>query len=160
MPIKFGDFVFTLKSGILIPILVLIPNFVWVVLPKVKSTVSPSEPLLLTIFENMGRFATLLIPLFYAIQWQKKYAILILTLMGTALLIYYIAWGRYFFNGRSPQWMSKPLFGIPLPLATAPILIFILSSYILGSWWMLLASLVFGFAHIWISTLTLKSETI
>ncbi len=125
------------------------------ILPKADNVTSESEPLVLTILENIGRFATLLIPLFYSIQWQKKVAAPVLILMGIALLVYYVAWGRYFFNGRDLAWMSKPLFGIPLPLATAPILFFVLSSYLLGSWWMLIASLVFGVAHIWISTLSL-----
>ncbi len=157
MSISIGNFISIIKSGIIIPILILIPNFVWMVLPKVKSTTSQNEPLVLTIAENVGRFAALLIPLFFSIHWHKKYSLPVLILMGIALLIYYIAWGRYFLKESDPAWMSKPLFGIPLPLATSPILFFILSSYILDSWWMFCASLVFGIAHIWISAVTLRS---
>lgn len=155
LTLTIGKLTLTIKSGIFIPILVLIPNLIWMILPKAAVNAAKSEPLTLTIIENIGRLATLILPLFYAIQWQKKYAILVLILMGIALLIYYIAWGRYFINGGDPVWMSKPLLGIPLPLATAPIAFFMLSSYLLGSWWMLIASLLFGTAHIWISALSL-----
>ena len=155
MVISFGKIFITIRSGILIPFLVLIPNILWMVLSTKGSDSITEEPILLTIIENIGRIATLILPLFYSINWQKKNSIPVLAIMGIALLIYYVAWGRFFLNGRTSDLLSKPLFGIPLPLALAPVLFFIFSSYILDSWWMFAASVIFGTAHIWISILTL-----
>ncbi len=143
-----------IKSGIIVPILVLIPNLVWMILPKGDAGNASQEPIILTVIENVGRFACILIPVFYSIQWYKKFSLPVLIIMGISLLVYYVAWLRYFTGGREAALMSKPLLGIPLPLATAPILFFLLSSYLLDSWWMFAASIVFGTAHIWISATT------
>ena len=144
-----------IKPGILIPFLILIPNILWMIFPTTDSGEVKKEPILLTIIENIGRIATLIIPVFYSINWQKKISVPVLVMMGITLMIYYVAWGRFFLNGRTSDYLSKPLFGIPLPLALAPILFFMLSAYILDSWWMFIASLIFGVAHIWISVMTL-----
>lgn len=154
MIIRLGDFNITINSGIIFPLLILIPNLVWMIMPKPESIPTSEEPVLLTIIENIGRFATLLIPLFYAVQWQKKFTIPVLAVMTILLLIYYSAWMRYFIHQREVEWLSKSLFGIPLPLAVAPSLFFILSSYLLDSWWMLAASVLFGISHVWITYLT------
>ena len=151
----FDNLHLTLKSGILIPLLVMLPNVVWMLVPKADAATPPPEPLLLTILENLGRFATLILPFFFSLDMHKKFSTPVMIGMGLAMAVYYACWIRYFTGGRTAALLGAPFLGIPIPMAVAPIAFLILSSYLMGSWWMFGASLLFGVAHIWISALTL-----
>ena len=94
----------------------------------------------------------LAVPFFYSLDVRRTYSTLALAGMALALTVYYSAWVRYFAGGGSPELLSAPLVGIPSPLALAPIAFLILSSYVLRSWWMLGASVVFGALHVWVAT--------
>ncbi len=155
MNLTFGDVNITIKSGALIPLLIMLPNVVWMIMPKADASQPTSEPLWLTIMENVGRFATLILPFFFSLDLNRKFSTPVAIGMGAALAVYYVCWIRYFAGGRSPELLGAPFFGIPQPLAVAPIAFFALSSYLMGSWWMFAASVLFGVAHIWISALTL-----
>ncbi len=155
MHLTFGSLSITLKSGALIPLLIMLPNLVWMLAPKVKADKQTAEPLLLTIVENVGRLATLILPFFFALDVHKKFSIPVLIAMGLALAVYYGCWLRYFAGGRTAALLGAPFLGIPLPMAVSPITFLVLSSYLMGSWWMFGAALLFGVAHIWISALTL-----
>jgi hypothetical protein len=78
-----------------------------------------------------------------------------LVIVCLALALYYAAWIRYFAAGRTAVLMGAPMLGIPLPLAVAPTVLLIASSYLLGSWPMLAEAVWFGATHIWVSALTL-----
>ncbi len=155
MHLTFGNLSITIKSGALIPLLIMLPNVAWMVLSKTDAGKQIPEPLLLTILENVGRFATLILPFFFSLDMNKKLSLPVAIGMGLALAVYYACWIRYFVGGRSAALLGAPFLGIPIPVAIAPIAFLILSSYLMGSWWMLGVSLLFGVAHIWISALTL-----
>ena len=142
------------KSGVITPLLLMLPNVAWMLLAKPAAGSKGSVPLALTIAENVARVAVLALPFFYSLDLKKKYSTLALAGMALALTVYYSAWGRYFIGGGSPELLSAPLVGIPSPLAFAPIAFLIISSYMLDSWWMLGASVVFGALHVWVSAVT------
>ena len=142
------------KSGVIIPLLLMLPNVAWMLLATPAAGSKGSVPLALTIAENVARVAVLALPFFYSLDLKKKYSTLALAGMALALTVYYSAWGRYFIGGGSPELLSAPLVGIPSPLAFAPIAFLIISSYMLDSWWMLGASVVFGALHVWVSAVT------
>lgn len=155
MNITPGNLKFVLKSGALIPLLVMLPNIVWMILPKPAAVQQTAEPLALTIVENIGRIAILVVPFFYALDWKKPLSVPVLIAMGLALALYYAAWIRYFSGGMTAELFRAPLLGIPLPLALAPVAFLLLSSYLMGSWIMFGSALLFGVAHIWVSAITL-----
>lgn len=155
MHLTLGNLSITIKSGALIPVLLMLPNVLWMLLPEVAGDRRASGPLFLTIAENGGRIAILLLPFFYSLDLNRKFSTLTLIGMGLALAIYYTSWVRYLAGGRAPELFRAPLLGIPLPLATAPVLFVVLASYLMGSWLMFGASILFGVAHIWVSALTL-----
>jgi hypothetical protein len=70
--------------------------------------------------------------------------------MPVFLSLYYIAWLRHFIGGSHQIDLGRRLF-VPLPLAVYPSLFLICSSYLLSSIPMLMFSLVFAIAHIWVS---------
>lgn len=151
----FDNISLTLKSGALIPLLIMLPNVVWMFVPKTNAGTPPPEPLFLTILENLGRFATLILPFFFSLDLRKPLSTPVIIGMGLALAVYYACWLRYFTGGRTAALLGAPFLGIPLPMAVTPIAFLVLSSYLMGSWWMFGASILFGVAHIWISALTL-----
>jgi hypothetical protein len=155
MTLTLGSLSITIKSGALIPVLLMIPNVVWMLVPTSDQSEQASVPIFLTIVENAGRVAVLILPFFFSLDVNKKFSTLALVGIGLALAIYYVSWIRYFVGGRSAELLGEPLLGIPVPMAVAPAVFLVLSSYLMGSWSMLGASIMFGIAHIWVSALSL-----
>lgn len=155
MNIYLGSLQFILHSGAVIPVLVMLPNVIWMTLPKKAAAEPGKEPLWLTIVENIGRVAILVIPFFYDLDFHRPLALPVAIGMSLALMLYYACWARYFAKGRKAELLSAPFLGIPLPLAVAPVALLLLSAYLMGSWWMLGAALLFGAAHLWVSALML-----
>jgi hypothetical protein len=143
----------SLKSGVVVPVLLMLPNIVWMLLPKLAMGSKASVPLALSIAENVARVVVLALPFFLTIQMAKKYSTLTVVGMTLALTLYYTAWARYFAGGNAVALLSAPLLGIPSPLAFAPIVFLILSSYLMHSWWMLAAATIFGALHVWVSAI-------
>jgi hypothetical protein len=144
-----------IKSGAIIPVLIMLPNIIWFALPHPATSDNTSIPLVLNIAENAGRIAILIIPFFYSLTLKRRFSLLALIPTSVALMLYYAAWIRYFTGGQTALLMGASFIGIPLPLAVAPTVLLLFSSYLLGSWPMLVASIWFGVAHIWVSALTL-----
>ena len=155
MKLTLGGISVTIKSGALIPVLLMIPNVMWMLSPKVDAGEQVPDPLFLAIVENAGRAAVFILPFFYSLDLNKKHSKLVMIGMGLALTIYYATWIRYFVGGGLAELLSAPFLGIPLPMAAAPIVFLILSSYLMGSWLMFGASILFGSAHVWVSAISL-----
>ena len=142
-----------IKSGIIIPVLIMVPNIFHYLKIRNKSDVpssNKSAPTLIKIIENIGRLGILITPLFYSLNLDNSFSIYFLVLSLLFLLLYYVAWLRYFMSGSNQIDLRKSLL-IPLPLAVYPSLYFICSSYLLSSIPMLISSLVFAIGHIWVS---------
>jgi len=155
MNISFGNFHVTINSGAWVPFLLMLPNAAWMILPKGDAGTPVAEPISLTIAERIGLFAVLAVPFFYPLDLNKKLSAPVLAVMGLALAVYYFCWMRYFLGGQSSGLLGAPFLGLPLPMAVAPVILLVLSSYLMGSWVMFGASVLFGIAHIWVSALTL-----
>jgi hypothetical protein len=155
MTLTLGGLSITIKSGALIPVLFMIPNVVWMLVPKSDQGEQVSVPFSLTIVENAGRVAVLVLPFFFSLDMNKEFSRPALIGMGLVLTIYYVSWVRYFVGGRSAELLVEPILGIPVPMAVAPTVFLVLSSYLMSSWLMLGASFLFGIAHIWVSVVSL-----
>jgi hypothetical protein len=142
-----------IKSGIIIPVLIMVPNIIYYLIIRNKSDIpssNKSAPTLIKIIENIGRLGILITPLFYSLNLDNSFSIYFLLLCLLFLLLYYVAWLRYFMSGSNQIDLRKSLL-IPLPLAVYPSLSLICSSYLLSSIPMLISSLVFAIGHIWVS---------
>jgi hypothetical protein len=142
-----------IKSGIIIPVLIMVPNIIYYLIIRNKSDIpssNKSAPTLIKIIENIGRLGILITPLFYSLNLDNSFSIYFLLLCLLFLLLYYVAWLRYFMSGSNQIDLRKSLL-IPLPLAVYPSLYLICSSYLLSSTPMLISSLVFAIGHIWVS---------
>ncbi len=143
------------KSGAVIPVLILIPNILFLFMPPLTPAGRETAPLILTVAENIGRAAIVVMPLFYPLSLKNRFSKAALVLAALALLVYYAAWARYFFAGRSAELLSVPFLGIPLPMAVAPVFFLLVSAYLLSSRPVLAAALWFGIFHIWVSAITM-----
>ena len=141
------------KSGALIPVLLMLPNVAWMLFYNLDAGLRVSPPLALSIAENAGRVAVLLLPFFYSLNLKKKYSSLAMAGMAIAFAVYYGAWVRFFAGGGLAELLSAPLLGIPGPLALAPVALLILSAYLMNSWLMLSAAVCFGALHVWSSSI-------
>lgn len=145
-----------MRSGALVPILILLPNLLWMFFPprgQPRPGTGPTPWLhkLMTILEWLGRIATLVIPFFYRLEMQTTRHIVALVVMVLALLFYYAGWARYFAQGRTYDLLFKSFLGIPIPLAISPIVCFLAASVLFGSWYLALATLILAVGHLTIS---------
>lgn len=72
-------------------------------------------------------------------------------LMLLALAFYYMAWGRFYTRGRTPVLLYRPLFGVPLPLALSPVVLFLAAAVPLRALPLAVGAIVFGVAHVALS---------
>lgn len=147
--------------SIIIPVLVLAPNFVFFLKRPVNIPAKQlKEPLVFMVLERLGQLGCFLSPVFYPIKLSGISEIFGICGMGLMLLIYYIGWVRFFTRNREYRWLFYPLFSIPVPLALSPVMYFFLSSVILHSLPMLISSLILAAGHIPISLKNYKYITI
>lgn len=67
-------------------------------------------PPILTVTENVGRSAVLVLPFFFSLDLSKRFAVPTVVGMGLALTLYYASWIRYFAGGRAAALFAAPLF--------------------------------------------------
>lgn len=136
-----------IRSGIWIPILLMLPNVFWLVARKQEEPAG-GGPGVLGMTEHASRAACLVLPVFLDVEVRGGLERTVLGLMAVVLAGYYFCWGRYFAGGRATAKLWAPLLGLRLPTAVAPATVLVLSAIVLHSWWMLAASGVFGVAHV------------
>jgi hypothetical protein len=71
--------------------------------------------------------------------------------IALSLGLYYAGWIRFFSHGRDYTLLFKPMIGIPVPMAVSPVVLFLVSSLVLGSPWQAMAATVLGVGHITIT---------
>lgn len=138
-----------LRSGAIIPVLLMLPNLVWMLFYGLDPGTKAAVPLALSIAESVTRVVALALPFFYSLNVKRAWSMVLLTGMVGALAVYYLAWGQFFVGGGAVALLSAPLGAIPLPLALAPVAFLLLSSYLMSSWLMFWVSACFGTLHLW-----------
>ncbi len=133
----------------------MLPTVAWMLLPKADAGDATAVPFILTAVENVSRAVALTLPFFYSLERNRRRSTPVMIGVALALAVYYARWIRYFFRGGSPELFAAPFLGIPLPMAVAPAVSLVLSSYLMGSRLMFAASALFGVAHVWNSAIRL-----
>jgi hypothetical protein len=146
--------------GWLIPLLVLLPNALLMRFPPREkpadvSTVSLPPRLL----ERLGQVGVLVIPCFYRLRFSGAVSVGSLVAMALALVGYYLGWLRYARGGQQYALLFEPMWGIPLPMAVLPVVYFVAASALLRSWYLALATIVFGVGHLVVSENELRKTT-
>lgn len=139
----------SVKSGAMVTALLMLPNVVWMLLYPMDAGAKSAVPPALSTAESVLRFVALALPFFYTLNVKRARSTVVLMAMAAALAVYYLAWGRFFMHDGTAALLSAPMFGVPSPLAVAPVAVLLLSSYLMGSWWMFSAAASFGGLHVW-----------
>lgn len=145
--------------GLLISVVILLPNLLMVFIPPVGMPAGLSnEPIALTVAENLGRAAVFVILILFSggrIAAARADVWLVLLCVCTA--VYYALWIRYAVRGGDFSLLFRPLWGIPVPMAVFPIGVFLLAAVWMRSLPLGIAAGVFGVAHSIISLRTWAS---
>jgi hypothetical protein len=142
----------------IIPVLVILPSvsFMFLSPRNVPDPDGKRVHPVLTAAEAAGRVGTVVLPLFYPAHMDRWYEAAALGGMALCLLLYYAVWMVYYRRGRDFARLFAPLWGIPIPLAVFPSVYFLLAAVLLHAAPLLVASLVFGTAHIAVSLQTYR----
>jgi hypothetical protein len=137
--------------NLLIPLLILLPNLLFVLLPPLGMPLMEKEEAIWLYFERIGQAGVFLVPLFHmahldTVTKQAAFALMIMT-----LTVYYFCWWRFFRKKRQYTWLFQSLGIIPIPMAVMPLIYFLASAIIMDSLSMFLAVVCLGLGHLPIS---------
>ncbi|MGI6217615.1 MAG: hypothetical protein ACOYIK_08395 [Coriobacteriales bacterium] len=136
--------------GILFLAALFVPNIIWARdLPEGYEELSRGESRVLLILERVGQVLTTVAAIIFVPTDEFGWPSLAWLLVALVLMILYeIAWARYFRHGRSLGYMYAPLGPIPVPIATLPVIAFILLGIWCGSPVLVLSAAILGVGHI------------
>lgn len=142
--------------GGLVPVLILLPNLLWMAFPprgRPGGDLGPpgAHHRLMQSLEWVGRIATFVIPFFYRVDVQSTWQVVAVVVMALSLLLYYAGWARYFLRGRRYALLFESFLGVPIPLAISPIVYFLAASVLFASWYLALATVILAIGHLPIS---------
>ncbi len=134
--------------SLLIPLMILLPNLVFVRFPPTSPPARRTTNLFLNTCEAIGRFGIMVVPLFYSMRAERSYETISLIVMLAALLFYYSGWFMYLRSDRSYARLLAPMLGIPVPMAVFPCLYFFAASFVLHSILFFIFAAGFALGHI------------
>ena len=137
--------------GLIMLLMLFIPNFIWIKnQPKDYEKYSKNENKVLLAFERIGQFivtpASLIFSNFNFHGFNFWTSVLVLALLN--LVVYDIAWIRYFKSEKTMQDFYKSFLGMPLALASYPVIAFFLLGIYGGNIIMILGAVILGIGHI------------
>ncbi|MEK3683211.1 hypothetical protein [Paenibacillus sp. FSL R10-2736] len=136
-------------KGFIIPLLVLLPNLLFIFFPPRNAPDSlASTPLIFTILERAGQITCFMMPIVLGRKLAEQPLGLSAGLMAVCLLIYYICWARFYWNAREFAVLFTPWLGIPIPMAVFPAIYFMLLGFWLESWLLLIPAFLFAVGHL------------
>jgi hypothetical protein len=142
--------------GWILSLLVLAPNLLMLAFPPMQVHPPDREPsprfgVLTMLLERVGQVGCFSLPFLYSANTRDAHTLLALEFMLAALLFYWLGWARYLTQGRRFCLLLQPLWGLPLPMAVAPIAYFFAASFAFRSWFLLAAACALGIGHLAVS---------
>jgi hypothetical protein len=142
--------------NLLIPLVILLPNLLFVLLPPLTMPVLEKEKASWLVLERIGQAGVFLVPLFHMVYLDTVTKQAAFALIIMALTVYYFCWWRFFRHKRQYSWLFQPLGIIPIPMAVMPLIYFLASAIIMESLVMFLAAVCLGLGHLPISCKTYR----
>lgn len=136
--------------GLCIVIAILIPNIVYAI--KFRGIENKCTNKMMNVIEQVGRYACMLLMILHVGKTEfafRSIGAFLSYLIGNAVLIvaYWIVWVLYFI--KQSKWKS-------LTLAVVPTVIFLLSGITLQHGWLVLAAVLFGIGHMYVTWQNVK----
>lgn len=145
-----GDFGFS-YVGIIYLLMLFIPNLIWAKnMPNGYSEIVKEENKILLLFERVGQVTVTCFAVIFKDFNITDLSIWSFLLIASfvVMLLYEANWIRYFKSEHSLKDFYKSFLGIPAPLATLPVIGFLLLGIYGKVIWMIIAVLVLGVGHI------------
>jgi pimeloyl-ACP methyl ester carboxylesterase len=141
--------------GLIYLAMLLIPNGIWTKhQPKGYAEYAAKENKILLAFERVGQFiVTPTAVLFSDFNYKGwNFWLVVLGISFLMMVLYDIAWVRYFRSEKSMKDFYRGFCGMPLALATYPVFAFLLLGIYGGNILMCVGSIILGIGHIGIHT--------
>ena len=137
--------------GLIMLLMLFIPNFIWTKhQPKDYDKYVQNENKVLLAFERIGQVvvttSALIFSNFNPKGWNLWCLVLILSLLN--LVVYDLAWVRYFKSEKTMKDFYRGFLGMPLALATYPVVAFFLIGIYGGNIIMVIGAVILGIGHI------------
>lgn len=137
--------------GLIMLLMLFIPNFIWTKhQPKDYDKYVQNENKVLLAFERIGQVvvttSALIFSNFNPKGWNLWCLVLILALLN--LVVYDLAWVRYFKSEKTMKDFYRGFLGMPLALATYPVVAFFLIGIYGGNIIMVIGAVILGIGHI------------
>ncbi|MDV4152286.1 hypothetical protein R0131_15780 [Clostridium sp. AL.422] len=145
-----GSFGFS-YIGLIYLLMLFIPNIIWTKnMPIGYNEIMTEENKILLIFERVGQFAVSCLAVIFTNFNINNLSIWSLWLLSSfsIMILYEVCWGRYFRSSRTLKDFYGSFLGIPVPLASLPIMGFLLLGIYGKVVWMIIAISILGIGHI------------
>ncbi len=144
--------------GLIYLLMLLIPNIIWSKnIPKNFNTTQENKILLL--FERVGQMCCTFSILIFKDFNMGVISVWSLWLIASffLMILYELSWFRYFNSDHSEENLYRSFLGIPLPIASLPVMAFLLLGIYGKVIWLIVSALLFGVGHIGIHGQHLKA---
>lgn len=136
--------------GLCIVIAILIPNIIYAI--KFRDVKNKCANKIMNVIEQIGRYACMLLMILHVGKTEfafRSIGAFLSCLIGNVVLVlmYWIVWILYFI--KQSKWKS-------LTLAVVPTVIFLLSGITLQHGWLVIAAILFGIGHIYVTWQNVK----
>ena len=132
--------------GLLFLLMLFVPNIIWSKnQPKDYEQYSKNENGLLLAFERIGEVLVTVLSLFCGVGFQFSF---LLILGFIILIIYELAWMKYFRSDKTMKDMLASFLKIPVPIACLPVLAFLILGIVSGNIFLIISSIILAIGHI------------
>ncbi|MEV8172773.1 hypothetical protein [Microbacterium sp. NPDC077486] len=141
--------------GLAVSLAIFLPNLLLIPFPPRPKLESPAVPRVLLVFERAGQALCMTVPAITAagpIAWGWAVPV------GVSVLAYWVLWIRYLRRGRPASALFDTVFGIPVPMALAPVAAFLGTAAWLQNPWIALAAVILAIGHIPTSLLAARAH--
>lgn len=136
-------------TSLIIPLLILLPNALFLLYPPKDKTEGASKGhILYQVAEGVGRVGVIAASLFYPMHWEKTAGVIGAVGMLLSLGIYLYCWVRYLVQKSSYSALYMPLLKIPAPMAWSPVLYFLFAALLLQSPALFISAIMLAAGHI------------
>lgn len=137
--------------GLIFLLMLMIPNIIWSKnKPESYDKYAKNENKVLLIFERIGQITVTFFSLIFSDFNINKisFRTVILLFAFILMILYEIYWVRYFNSDKTMKDMYRSLLGIPVPLASLPVLAFLLLGLYGKNIFLILSTVLLGIGHI------------
>ncbi|MGM1048104.1 MAG: hypothetical protein ACQEXX_18450 [Bacillota bacterium] len=135
--------------GLIYLLMLFIPNIIWSKSRPIDYD-KTQETKILILFERVGQVCCTVSVLIFSDFNIGVFSAWSLWLIASFLLmiLYEICWIRYFTNEHTEENFYRSFYGIPVPLASLPVMVFLLLGIYGEVIWLILSAIIIGIGHI------------